>query len=279
VFTVREEIGTAFTMTDGKVAETYMEYLYDKLPHIAEHINDLHKDKLGVYIDHVLGKLNELIPDLEYVSSINGTNNNIINALVAMINFFKSYTTDLRNLNIMYYLDDKFYNKIRMVDDPRLFIKLFPEIKALKYHDNLKLFIGIDRKDRVLILSQKEITNVLLYDNREENFIHANNVIESFSKNMEMYEDMDLDYADVINIIYKLLNVNNKIKTYDEKYLSDGIDINSTIDNYDKGHLNTTLSEEDYIKSVYSDSVTDTINESTKDKIRVRDAITIIREE
>jgi hypothetical protein len=279
VFTVREEVGNVFTMSNGQVAETYMEYLYDKLPHIAEHINDLHKDKLGVYIDHVLGKLNELIPDLEYVSSINGTNNNIINALVAMINFFKSYTTDLRNLNIMYYLDDKFYNKIRMVDDPRLFIKLFPEIKALKYHDNLKLFIGIDRKDRVLILSQKEITNVLLYDNREENFIHANNVIESFSKNMEMYEDMDLDYADVIKIIYKLLNVNNRIKTYDEKYLSDGIDINSTIDNYDKGHLNTTLSEEDYIKSVYSDSVTDTINESTKDKIRVRDAITIIREE
>lgn len=279
VFTVREEVGNAFTMSNGQVAETYMEYLYDKLPHIAEYINDLHKDKLGVYIDHVLGKLNELIPDLEYVSSINGTNNNIINALIALINFFKSYTTDLRNLNIMYYLDDKFYNKIRMVDDPRLFIKLFPEIKALKYHDNLKLFIGIDRNDRVLILSQKEITNVLLYDNREENFIDANNVIESFSKNMEMYEDMDLDYADVINIIYKLLNVNNKIKTYDEKYLSDEIDINSTIDNYDKGHLNTTLSEEDYIKSVYSDSVTDTINESIRDKIRVRDAITIIREE
>ena len=75
-------------MSDGKVAETYMEYLYDKLPHIAEYIDELHKDKLGVYIDHVLGKLNELIPDLEYVSSINGTNKNIINALVAMINFF-----------------------------------------------------------------------------------------------------------------------------------------------------------------------------------------------
>lgn len=279
VFTVREEVGNAFTMSDGKVAETYMEYLYDKLPHIAELIEELHKDKLGVYIDHVLGKLNELIPDLEYVSSINGTNNNLINALVAMINFFKSYTTDLRNLNIMYYLDDKFYNKIRMVDDPRLFIKLFPEIKALKYNDDLKLFVGIDRNDRVIILTQKEISNVLLYDNREENFIEADNVIESLSKNMEVYEDMDLDYADVIKILYKLLNVDSEFVVFDDNYFSGGIDINSTIDNYDKGHWNTNLTEEDYIKSVYSDSVSDTVNELVKDKIRVRDTITIIREE
>jgi hypothetical protein len=80
VFTVREETSEAFRLSNGEVAATYMEYLYDKVPHIAEIINELHKDKLGVYIEHCLGKLNELIPELEYLSYLNGTNNNIINA-------------------------------------------------------------------------------------------------------------------------------------------------------------------------------------------------------
>ena len=47
-----------------------MEYLYDKVPHIAEIISELHKDKLGVYIEHVIGKLNELVPEIEYLSSL-----------------------------------------------------------------------------------------------------------------------------------------------------------------------------------------------------------------
>ena len=99
--------------------------------------------------------------------SINGTNNNIINALVSMINFFKSYTQDLRNLNILYYLDDKFYNKIRMIHDPSLFVRMYPEIKALKYNDTLNIFTGFDKHDRLVIFSREEIDNVLLSDDRD----------------------------------------------------------------------------------------------------------------
>lgn len=138
VFTVREETGEAFTMSNGKMANTFMEYLRDKLPHIAEFVDDTHKDKLGVYIEHVIGKLNELIPDLTYMSAINGTNNNIVRALVALVNFFKSYTTDLRNLNVVYIFNDKYNNMIRMVDDPRLFIKIFPVEKVHEYIDGVK---------------------------------------------------------------------------------------------------------------------------------------------
>ena len=280
VFTVREEVGNAFTMTDGKKASTYMEYLYDKLPHIAEYIDELHKDKLGVYIDHILGKLNELIPDLEYVSTINGTNNNLINALVSMINFFKSYTTDLRNLNVLYYLDDKFYNKIRMVDDPRLFIELFPEIKALKYNDNLGLFIGIDKEDKILIFTRKEISNRLLYDDREENFIHMNNVIESLSKNMEMYDDINTDYSDIIKILNKLLDMKDDIYFTDDKFMYKEDYIESTIYNGDNlDILDEKLIYDEQLVTDYSDNMSDIVNIQIKDKMHVRDTITIIREE
>ena len=126
VFTVRKDTTELFTMSDGNVAETYLEYLYDKLPVIAEKIDNMHKDKTGIYIEHVLGKLNELIPEIEYLNTINGTNNNIVQAILGLINFFKSYTIDLRTLNILYMFDNKMLNKIYMIDDPRLFITLYP---------------------------------------------------------------------------------------------------------------------------------------------------------
>jgi hypothetical protein len=255
VFTVREEVGKAFTMTNGKVAETYMEYLYDKLPNIADIIDKLHKDKMGVYIDHVLGRLNELIPDLEYVLSINGTNNNIINALVSMINFFKSYTTDLRNLNILYYLDDKFYNKIRMIHDPSLFVKMYPEIKALKYNDTLNIFTGFDKHDRLVIFSKEEIDNVLLSDDRDTDFIYNDNIIEEFIKTDEVYDDLNLEYSDVISLIKNIVGGD---KEYVEDWIHNysSIDQQSSINDYDKSHIENQLSEEDIMDMEYSDSMT-----------------------
>lgn len=212
VFTVRKDLQDVFRLSDGTIAKTYLQYLYDKLPHIAEFIDGLHKDKLGVYIEHVVGRLNELVPDIEYLSSLNGTNNNITMALISLINFFKSYTTDLRNLNVVYYFDDKFFNKIYMIDDPRLFIKLFPEEKALKYHDCLFTHINFDKYDELKLKYQYSISNILLYKNyvdySEEHLIIVkgqcddkfniayNDLIANISANIDKINNkVDLDYA------------------------------------------------------------------------------------
>ena len=50
VFTVRNETCEAFRKYDGTVAATYLDYLYDKLPNVAKFIEELHKDKTGIYI-------------------------------------------------------------------------------------------------------------------------------------------------------------------------------------------------------------------------------------
>lgn len=253
VFTVREEVGNAFMLSNGKPATTYMEYLHDKLPDVAKFIDGLHKDKLGVYIDHIIGRLNELVPDIEYLSSINGTNNNIMNALVALINFFKSYTVDLRNLNVIYYLDDKFFNKIRMVDDLDISVNLFSELKSLKYVDSLNLIVGFDKKDRIVIFSQEKLDNVFLFDNKEENFIHADNKINEMSKIMETYEDLNIDYADVIGLLSKLIQI--KDKTYKERHkLLTTIYNNDDFEGINKiTSVDTNLEEESVLEIQYSD--------------------------
>ena len=70
-----------------------------------------------------MGTLNELIPDLEYLTTINGTDNVLVEALVKLILFFKSYTVDLKDINVLYIMDSRRYNMIKLVKDLILLVE------------------------------------------------------------------------------------------------------------------------------------------------------------
>lgn len=273
VFTVREETGKAFTKSDGNIAKTYMEYLYDKLPHIAETIEGLHKDKMGVYIEHVLGKLNELVPDIEYLSSINGTNNNIVQAIVSLVNFFKSYTTDLRNLNVLYMFDNKRMNKIYMIDDPRLFIKLFPEEKSLKYNDNLRLCVRFDKEDNIIIYTRKSLSNKLLVPDEIEHYDKL-----KLKSLMEYHDNTNTIYGDEIDILNNLY-IGSVIDDHDngilftKHYLYDKDDIL-----YDNGMLSSNSDLEDHSIN-YNDNLKLNTDINNNDNLTIKEFIKIIRED
>lgn len=249
VFTVREETSEVFRLSNGEVAATYMEYLYDKVPHIAEIINELHKDKLGVYIEHCLGKLNELIPELEYLSYLNGTNNNIVNALISLVNFFKSYTTDLRNLNVLYMCDNKRLNKIYMIDDPRLFIKLFPEEKALKYHDAMHVHNLFNRNDRVIIFSSGSIYNKLL----NKNYVDYD---ESYTitSNMEYIDDMYLLYNDAL-YFSNYMETNDNLEVLEQNFMKSSIHDSAKIEYGEDYKLSNKLIYENTLELIYNDDI------------------------
>ena len=237
VFTIREETGEAFKLSNGEIAGTYMEYLYDKLPNIAEFISDLHKDKMGVYIEHVIGKLNELIPEIEYLNTLNGTNNNIVTALVSLINFFKSYTVDLRNLNVMYMLNNKRLNKIYMIDDPRLFNSLFAEEKAVTYADNLSYIAKFDKYDNLIILNKEKIEMSKTIVPSDEYNTHDMCTISSIT---EMFDNLEMNYKDMMEIIsefgskdviklYTMENISNNIGVSDSQSIKDSMKIYYTL--------------------------------------------------
>ena len=201
VITVRKDTTKLFTLTNGNVANTYLEYLYDKLPVIAAQIDDMHKDKTGVYIEHVLGKLNEIVPEIEYLNTINGTNNNIVQAIVGLINFFKSYTVDLRTLNIMYMFDDKMFNKIYMIDDPRLYLQLFPNDVMPIYNDVISRYsIKVHDNDKLIIFDKKSIRNKLLTKDYVGQYAEISQLIQE----LECEDRMDLDYKDIMEL-YKVI--------------------------------------------------------------------------
>lgn len=273
---VREQNLKAFTKSNGEVAKTYLEYLYDKLPHIADMIDEMHKDKLGVYIEHVLGKLNELIPDLEYLSAMNGTNNNIVKAIVSLINFFKSYTTDLRNLNVVYIFNGKDTNMIRMVDDPRLFIKLYPREKELTYNDICSVHSTFHKNDKLETEEMFHISNTL---RPKEKWLYEE--VLRIGKSLDLQDKVDVVYHDIVK------EINSSFSLYDVLTVEDKFKYSNSIRPFEKflledkvRNINSQLSLEDVFKIKYDDYVSHmTVNEKIKDGITMRDSIKIIREE
>ena len=195
--TVRKDMTDLFLKSDGNVAETYLDYLYDKLPIIANIIDELHKDKTGIYIEHVLGKLNELIPEIEYLNTINGTNNNIVQAILGLINFFKSYTVDLRTLNILYMFDNKMLNKIYMIDDPRLFVKLYPTESYPLYADSLRPTVMFDKQDNLVIYDPSRLGTRL----RPSDSAGMYDEIEQLLMQLGVEDELVLSYKDMMEMI------------------------------------------------------------------------------
>lgn len=132
---VKKYTTNIMTKSDGNVASTYLDYLDDQNPMLASVVRASDSEKCGIYIEHILGMLNELIPDIEYLTTINGTDNILVTALVKLILFFKSYTVDLRNLNVMYVMDSRRYNMIKLVKDLTIMIKMKPHERISFYLD------------------------------------------------------------------------------------------------------------------------------------------------
>ena len=259
---VREDMTKLFTLSDGSVANTYLEYLYDKLPSIAEFIDSLHKDKTGVYIEHAIGKLSELVTGIEYLYSLNGTNNNIINALIGLLNFFKSYTVDLRNLNVVYMCDNKRMNKIYMINDPRLFIQLYPNENLSKYLDNIRYYVEFDKHDNLIIYNT---ASEFIKLNPKEKF-NTDNIISSLHDKMIYDDSMELMYKDMVEA-YNEFGIKDELEM---KYFNSLINFMINKETYDLESLITIyngLNIEDNMHLQYKDLIRDIIVSNIKNEI------------
>lgn len=121
-------------------AETYMDYLKVKNFELYSFINDTNKDEMSSYIEHVLSKLSTIVDKLKYLYYLNDSNGGAIKALIILIRFFKSYTTDLIGLNIVYLFDTKLLNMIHMIDQIHLIKKTvgYMDYVPMDYSDHIK---------------------------------------------------------------------------------------------------------------------------------------------
>lgn len=122
---------------DAPIAETYFQYLEYLNPTLYNFVENCPKDFIGVYTDHIISKMENYIADLKYIYLMSDIDSPAEEALVKMINFFKSFTTDFTGLDIIYTLDFKNIHMLRLIDKIQHIYKIIgiDELNTLRIKD------------------------------------------------------------------------------------------------------------------------------------------------
>ena len=115
---VIEDKNDKYQKNDGTYAETYFDLLADIDPSLSffienfDYTNDvLWKDTMR----HVLLLIEDLSNDFKHLHDSIDTSI-LFNILIKLIEFFKSYTVDLIHSGILYVLDDRYFNMLKILD-------------------------------------------------------------------------------------------------------------------------------------------------------------------
>ena len=101
---------------DSPVAKTYLDYLEAMNPLLANYVNESNEVDLYVAIDHIISQMEMVLGQLDSLYLVNDGTSVLQEYLLKLIRFFKSYTTELVGLGIVYVFDFKPDNMLRLID-------------------------------------------------------------------------------------------------------------------------------------------------------------------
>lgn len=130
---------------DGVPATSYLEYLDHACPILSAKVREADtQEELAEQIAYVISRLEHELTSLEYLYAINDNNSPLIASLIELIRFFKSYTVDLATFGVIYLMDSKYFNMMRLIDDYRMFKTLIPEDSMhVDYSDHIHSYDAI----------------------------------------------------------------------------------------------------------------------------------------
>lgn len=122
---------------------TYENWLEDHAPHLFTFLIDLPDDQLYLYINHAIYRLSLIVNDIGTLYVMNDGVSPLQELLIQLINFFRSFTTDMIDFNSIMLMDWRMENIIRLLDSPKYLHKIITpheDIYTMTYHDFIKKF-------------------------------------------------------------------------------------------------------------------------------------------
>lgn len=197
---------------------TYMEYLKHTNVEMYEFIEETGPDNLYSNINYIISRITAIIPDLKYLGFFDGHSNTMETMLWELIQFFKSYTTDLIDMNIIYIFDLKPENLLRLIEHISISSNITTrDAMSISYNDHVD-FLSTVRYNSGLNLYGKlgMINNVnLLFDNKF--------FLDKLTVNSNTVTKDNNNYFDIITSISNQLHIETR------KHFNDLINISSKI--------------------------------------------------
>ena len=106
----------AYRKSDGKVADTYYDLLYDLNPLLAIDMDTKMESQLLKDLDYALASIKKLCSDLIYIQSYGSVNTQrIIDYIYSLIRFFKSAKVELIDFSMQYTIDGRTMNLVKLM--------------------------------------------------------------------------------------------------------------------------------------------------------------------
>ena len=180
------------TVDEPEYPETFLDYVKYATPDIYQFILDTDKDNMYEFINHIVNKIKLIIPTLKYLGFFSDSSSVMEEMLLQLIRFFKSYTTDMLDMDVVIILDLKPESLVKFID--KAFIS-----KNNESSDSLKLAYSDILTFTSII---RHYSNLKIQD--KIHFIHG------------FYEIFDTcKFFDKINCIYNTMEVNNELNYMD----------------------------------------------------------------
>ena len=203
---------------DGVLPKTYLEYLSRKNPKLCEFVKETDPENMVQQIDILLVSLDTYLKTDKFkylflnVPSL--SMDNIRKFIYYLVDVFKSYTVELKAINIIYHVDDKRIHNIKLILEEENFIKYFEQYDNISLEDFINYtFSGFNEFDRVKLKCTGEkdgnlpLSDYMLFNNRESfNFEKLHPIYESLKTDfMDFFEEMEevIGYKQMMHMIHK----------------------------------------------------------------------------
>lgn len=254
---ISKENNSIFNIDGDQTAVTYLDYLKFHNPYLYQVASSSDDDMLETYLNHAVSRVSIIIPKLDDLNYMIDSTGLRTRALMQLIDFFKSYTTDIINMNIIYIVDTKIDNMLKLIDhvhhiektielDASQGLKLYDVINTIKLNiykqDKLALydklsFISNLSLDNKFILKDKVLMNI------KSLLIESINLYDSINieKSIECASRI-LNFEDRISIISKLIEV-NYISLHDSISIMSIANMMDKLYLYDKANISKIIAK------------------------------------
>ncbi|MDD3172234.1 MAG: hypothetical protein PHF63_00970 [Herbinix sp.] len=211
-----------FKMSNGENAKTFREYITSEIPEVITLLDEEFDittitDKIAVLLEVI----DSVIHNTKNIYFINETDNSLLNAMIYIVNYFKSYTIDVNSINILYILDDKRMNTFKFFLELHHTFKRLMTIEDLSMEDRIHIMKLCMIKDNFTTDLNKISDEIFLiiskYIDHDDMEFRDRCKIDSYPYIKE--HNMRFLYADGIPDI----EMHAKVK--DKKTFKDGIEI------------------------------------------------------
>jgi hypothetical protein len=104
-----------FNLSDGSTPETYMDWLKEYHFEMYEYIDALDSSACVDKISYIATKFSTWFASTKYTKYLNPIDLTVINGLIKLLRWFKSYTIEIKEMEVVYLFDSKYYNLMKMM--------------------------------------------------------------------------------------------------------------------------------------------------------------------